>query len=113
MTSPARSILTWIGRLFLLAVPVIVLCGLYRPQAVQVLDRVVCDDGLVLDAEANDPDTPFDNRSICQSSTTIVDSTGRLLAVAGVSFVLAVGTYSLRSRITPPRLAAPDSQHHS
>lgn len=112
MTSPARSILTWVGRLLLLAVPVIILCGLFRPEAIQVLDRAICDDGLTLDADGHDADTPFDNRAICVSPFTIVDATGRLFAVAGLSFVLAVAAYSLRSRVTPPRLAGPDTQHH-
>ena len=112
MNSAGRTTLTWIGRLFLLTVPVVIFGGFFYPKGIQFLDPVACGSGLSLDIDTNDPDTPFDNRAICVSDTLLVEATDRVLAIAAASFVIAVGAYALRSRITPRSLSAPNTPQH-
>lgn len=111
MNSPARTTLTWLGRFFLLAVPFVILCGLYYPKGIQFLDPIACKQGLSLSNLGYDRDTPFDNRAVCQSEAEIEGATSRIIAIAGASFGLAVAAYSLRSRITPHTLYAPNALH--
>ncbi len=110
--SNGQVILTWLGRLFLLAVPLVIVFAFAYPRPVQFLNPVVCDTGLTIQVEANDADWPFDNAVRCGSDTLRVDATGRVVGLAGISFVLAVGCYALRSRITPKPLSAPVQPAH-
>ena len=109
----ARVICTWLARLCLLAVPVIIICALAHPAALSPLDPVVCPAGLTLDNRSGHPATgeatssPY--RVVCESSSRLVDVTGKVLAVTGVFFLLAVGFYVLRNRLTPPEFKAPST----
>jgi len=109
----ARVICTWLARLCLLAVPVIIVCALVYPAGLAPLDSAVCPAGLTLDNRSGHPSggeatsSPF--RVVCESSVRLVDVTGKVLAVAGVFFLLAVGFYLLRNRLTPAEFKAPAS----
>ena len=105
--SNGQVALTWLGRLFLLAVPFIIICAFFNPKPIQFLDTIACDKGLSLQVQENDPQQPFDNRVACESETVLTDATGRIFGIAGASFLLASGCYALRSRITPRSLSAP------
>lgn len=75
------------------------------PSALSPLDPLVCPEGLTLDNRTGHPpsgeaaSSPY--RVVCESSSRLVDVTGKVLAVTGVFFLLAVGFYVLRDRITP------------
>ena len=112
MRSPGQIVITWIGRLFLLAVPIVLACGFFYPEPIQFLDRVACDEGLTLARDANNPDAPFDNRPICESDSVLIDATDRILAIATASLILAIGAYTFRSHITPRSLSAPRVPQH-
>ena len=110
--SSGQVILTWLGRLFLLAVPLVIAFGFFYPRPVQFLNPVICDSGLAIQVQPNQANWPFDNAVRCGSDTLRVDATGRIIGLAGISFVLAVGCYSLRSRITPKAYSAPVQPAH-
>lgn len=112
MSSPGRSLLTWIGRLCLLAAPLVIFCGLFQPKAIEFLEPVICDDGLSLTMDGHNPDTPTDNRAICQSDVQLVDVTDRIVLLAGGLAVVAVCAFLLRSHITPRSLSAPQTPQH-
>lgn len=107
MNASVRTLLTWVGRLALLFVPFVLVAGLTYPQAAQFLNPIACDEGLALDVQRNSPDTPFDNRVVCDSEDRMVDAKDRIYLLAGGSFALAVVAYLLRSKITPRSLSAP------
>lgn len=111
MGTPGRTLLTWLGRVLLLAVPLILLAGLYYPRAIAPLEPLLCRQNTSFTNVVKDPDTPFDNRAICESDTLLVDVTDRLVVVAAGSFLLAVSLYLLRSRITPRAFSAPRPSH--
>ena len=110
--SSGQVILTWLGRLFLLAVPFVIAFSFFFPRPVQFLNPVACDPGLSLQVQDNKADWPFDNGVRCGSDQLRVDATGRVIAIAGISFVVAVGCYMLRARITPRSLSAPVQPAH-
>ncbi len=97
--------------MLLLAVPVTMLCGLYYPQAIAPLEPVVCRQNTSLSRAVNNPDTPFDNRVMCESETLVFDATDRLFGVTACIFLLAVGAYLVRNRITPRAFSAPRPSH--
>ena len=112
MNSAPRTLLSWIGRLALLAVPLVLVLGFTYPDAIQVLNPVVCTEGLELDVQTRDPDTPFDNRPVCDSERRMVDADDRLYIVAACAGLIAIMAYTLRSRITPRSLSAPQNYQH-
>lgn len=107
----ARVACTWLGRICLLAIPFIIICALVYPAGLAPLDQVVCPEGLTLDKRTNvtadDESSISSHRIVCVSSDRLVVVTGKLIAVTAVFFLLAVGFYLLRSRITPAELKAP------
>lgn len=107
MNATVRTLLTWVGRIALLFVPFVLIAGLSYPSAVQFLNPIACDEGLTLDVQRNNPDTPFDNRVVCDSEDRMVDAKDRIYLMAGGAFAIAVMAYLLRSKITPRSLSAP------
>lgn len=100
-----RLLLTWIGRLCLLAIPFVFISGLAWPQGIRPLDPVVCPAGLTID-KVEDPGEGTISRItsyevICDSSDRLTVVTGRIFAVMGGLFLLAVGAYVLRNALTP------------
>ncbi|HEX2576468.1 MAG TPA: hypothetical protein VHK88_08985, partial [Aquihabitans sp.] len=85
----------------------------YRPAPISFIEPIACDEGLSMATDPNDPETPFDDRATCESETLLVDNTGRILAIGGISAVVALGAYTLRHRIRPRSLSAPTTPAHA
>ncbi|MBX3284241.1 MAG: hypothetical protein KF703_02770 [Actinobacteria bacterium] len=105
MDSAARSALTWVGRLCLLAIPFVFISGLAWPQGIRALDPVLCPSGLSID-KVEDPGEGTISRItsyevVCRSADRLTVVTGKVFAVMGGLFLLAVAAYLLRERITP------------
>lgn len=104
MNNAARLALTWLGRLCLLAIPFVFVCGLTWPQGIRPLDPVLCPSGLTLD-KVEDPGEGTVSRItsyevVCRSSDRLSVVTGKVFAVMGGFFALAVAAYVLRERLT-------------
>lgn len=104
MNNAARLTLTWVGRLCLLAIPFVFISGLAWPQGIRPLDPVVCPSGLTID-KVEDPGEGTISRVtsyevVCESTDRLTVVTGKIFAVMGALFVLAVGAYLLRDRLT-------------
>ena len=106
-----RLALTWLGRLFLLAIPFVVGCSLFYPKPVRFLDDVICRDDTSITARGGDPDSPFDNRVSCESEVLLEDGTPRVFAFSGVCLLAAAACYSFRGHLRPRSLAAPNAVH--
>lgn len=105
MNNAARSALTWLGRICLLAIPFVFIAGLTWPQGIRPLDPIVCPAGLTID-KVEDPGEGTISRItsyevVCESSDRLTVVTGRIFAIMGGLFLLAVGAYALRNRLTP------------
>jgi hypothetical protein len=105
MNNAVRLLLTWVGRVCLLAIPFVFISGLAWPQGIRPLDPVVCPAGLTID-KVEDPGEGTISRItsyevICESSDRLTVVTGRVFAVMGGLFLLAVGAYLLRNALTP------------
>jgi hypothetical protein len=105
MNNAARLTLTWVGRLCLIAIPFVFISGLTWPQGLRPLDPVLCPDGLTVD-KVLDPGegtvsriTTYEVRCTSPDQLTVI--TGKVLAVMGGLFLLAVAAYLIRERITP------------
>lgn len=105
----SRTLLTWISRIFFVAAPLVLLCGLYYPRGIQALDPVICGDGLSLTVAGNDPQSPTDNRATCESSTRLFDATDRIVLVALLCVAGSTCALLMRNHITPRRLSAPNA----
>lgn len=106
-----RLALTWLGRLFLLAIPFVVGCSLFYPKPVRFLDDVICRDDTAITVRGNDPDTPFDNRVSCESEVLLEDGTPRVFAFAGGCVLAAAVCYTFRGHLRPRALGAPSTVH--
>ena len=104
MNNAARLGLTWVGRLCLLAIPFVFISGLAWPQGIRPLDPLVCPAGLTLD-KVEDPGEGTISRItsyevVCNSSDRVTVVTTKIFAVMGGLFLVAVGAYTLRERLT-------------
>ncbi len=117
MDSAARLLLTWLGRLCLLAIPVVFVLAVARPQSLRPVDAVLCPAGQQVEASGPRLDSIRDDlgrlTTVCTSSDLLTDVTRRVYAVMGAAFLGAVAAYTLRARITPPALSAPDLPLHA
>lgn len=103
MNNAARLTLTWVGRLCLLAIPFVFVSGLTWPQGIRPLDPILCPSGLTLDS-VEDPGEGTVSRItsyevVCRSDDRLTVVTGKVFAVMGGLFVLAVAAYVLRERL--------------
>ena len=104
MNNAARSALTWVGRLCLLAIPFVFISGLTWPQGIRPLDPVLCPSGLTLDS-VQDPGEGTISRITsyevtCTSTDRLTVVTGKVFAVMGGLFLLAGAAYVTRDRLT-------------
>ncbi len=104
MNNAARLTLTWVGRLCLLAIPFVFISGLTWPQGIRPLDPVLCPSGLTLN-KVEDPGEGTISRItsyevVCESTDRLTVVTGKIFAVMGGLFLLAVAAYVLRERLT-------------
>lgn len=116
MNNAARLILTWLGRLCLLAIPFVFVCGLLWPPGIRPLDPVLCPAGLTLD-KVVDPGEGTISRItsyevVCQSADRLTVVTGKIFATMAVLFAMAVLAYVLRNRITASYRAPSSVQTH-
>ena len=116
MNNAARLVLTWVGRLCLLAIPFVFICGLTWPQGIRALDPVVCPAGLSIDS-VEDPGEGTISRItsyevVCTSSDRLTVVTGKIFAVMGGLFALAVAAYVLRDRLTAEYKAPTTERTH-
>ncbi|MCU1355514.1 MAG: hypothetical protein JWM89_932 [Acidimicrobiales bacterium] len=106
----------WIGRLLLLAVPYILVCGFFAPRGVQFLNEPICDPGQHLDnrgavpSDAN-PDTTNSIELTCKSDQLIVNATGRILTVCAVLVAASLGFFLTSNRMTVRRISGPQVHH--
>ncbi|CAN5509634.1 hypothetical protein BH10ACT1_BH10ACT1_12120 [soil metagenome] len=116
MSSPGRTLLTWLGRVFLLAIPYVLLCNLFFPTGIQFLDPVACPSGLSIETRGDELEAARSVTSsyalVCTSNTRLVDATDRLGGILALFFLLAVVAYVVRNRITPRALSAPSAPAH-
>lgn len=115
MNDAARSILTWVGRLCLLAIPFVFISGLTWPEGIRPLDPVLCPADLSVD-KVEDPGEGTVSRItsyevVCRSDDRLTVVTGKVFAVMGGLFLVAVAAYLLRERITP-EFRAPANPGH-
>lgn len=109
MVTFPRTLLTWTSRLLIVAAPLVLFFGVYHPNVIQVLDPVVCGSDLSLTMDGNDPQSPVDNRAMCESSTRLFDATDRLVVIALICVAGSACALLVRTRITPRRLSAPSA----
>jgi len=116
MSTPGRTILTWLGRLFLVAIPYVIVANLFFPAGIAPLDPVACPSGTTIETHADRLEVARKFTSsyamVCTSNDRLVDATHRLYGILAVLFLLAVAAYVLRNRITPPDLRAPNAPAH-
>lgn len=103
--------LTWVGRLFLLAIPYVFVCNLLLPAGIAPASPLICPSGTTIETRAKELDRARDLTSryavICSSEKRLAVRTHRLIGETAILFPLAVGAYVLRSRIRPRELSGP------
>ncbi|MCU1500435.1 MAG: hypothetical protein JWM47_4388 [Acidimicrobiales bacterium] len=104
-------VLTWGGRIFLLAIPYVFVCNLLFPAGIAPASALVCPQGTTIETRSRQLDRARDLTSryavICTSETRLAVRTHLLIGETAILFPLAVGAYLLRNRITPRELSAP------
>ena len=84
--------LRWVGRVLILLAPYVLFCSLFFPTGVQVINPLVCSEGLELDNKAPSvPGSPDDGKLeiVCVSDgdTRYSESAGRNIALACAALV--------------------------
>lgn len=102
----------WVGGLFLLMVPYVLVCGYFYPRGDQFLNRFTCDAGQHLDDHGADPNdvpgrtTTSSLEITCKDPVGIyVNATGRLFEVAALFLALSLGFFVASHRLAQPRFA--------
>lgn len=120
MRKEGARVTKWLGRLLLVAVPYVILCALFAPRGVQVLNQVICQPKQHLDNHSfvqggGAVDTGA-NRSIelvCRQGAYTVNVTAKLLAFVGVLIIVAFASFTLSSRLARERFLVPvDPRQH-
>ncbi|QXC59206.1 hypothetical protein KSP35_12370 [Aquihabitans sp. G128] len=105
MNTPGRTALTWLGRIFLLAIPYVLVANLLFPAGIAPLSPVLCPDGLTVETNGDRVEVARDLTSpvavICTSENRLAEGTNRLYGTVGVFFLVAVAAYAVRNRLTP------------
>lgn len=107
----AASLVKWVARLLLLAVPFVIVSALLWPRGIQVLNPAVCPEGLHLDNRATGPSSGAGSVELtCRGGGVVDNVTLRLAIVVLVLAVLSGAAYYLSSRLAHPRARRPPVQ---
>lgn len=111
-----HHVLTWLGRLLLLAAIALFSLALWQPQTLRHLDPILCHHGQQVVGTGPTLDGLRADHgwfaTICDGPTGISEATDRVLALMAATFLGAVTAYVWRSHLTPPALSAPEVPWH-
>lgn len=100
-------ILGWVGRILMIAAPLVIVVGLTYPDRISFLEPVLCENQTSLGVDRGDPDTPLDNRVTCSSAVRLEDVTEQLAFVGLAALIGGSCAFLIRAKLTPPRMSAP------
>jgi hypothetical protein len=110
MAQTVATVIRWLGRILILAVPYVLVCAFFLPAGIQFLNPVVCPEGLVLDNARFGGRFQADNQRlelVCTSANASVSAAQDILLIVAVLLAAGLACFYLAQRIGRQRMHAP------
>lgn len=96
-------VLRWTGRALVVAAPLVLVCALFLPQAIEPLSPVICPDGFDLDNRRTSGAFEGDNNRlelVCTSPTASESAAQRVLLFCAIVLATGLAALYLSQRFT-------------
>lgn len=110
MAQTGATVVQWLGRILILAVPYVLVCAFFLPAGIQFLNPVVCPEGLELDNARFGGRFQAGNERlelVCTNANASVSAAQDILLLVGLLLVSGLACFWVAQRVGRQRMHAP------